>query len=100
MRVAKLTDDARSEALRRLSERGWRHDPARDAISKNYRFKGFSGAFGWMTQVALLAEKLDHHPEWFNVYNRVEVTLTTHDVRGLTELDLQLADRMDQLATA
>lgn len=100
MRVVKLTDDDRAEALGRLGERGWRHDPARDAISKSYRFKGFSGAFGWMTQVALMAEKLDHHPEWFNVYNRVEVTLTTHDVRGLTDLDLQLADRMDQLATA
>jgi len=99
MRPVKLTDEARTEALGRLSGRGWRHDTVRDAISKSYRFKGFSGAFGWMIQVALMAEKLDHHPEWFNVYNRVEVTLTTHDVRGLTDLDLQLADRMDHLAS-
>ena len=98
MRVKTLTEEARAEALGRLQARGWRHDAARDAITRSYRFKGFAEAFGWMTQVALMAEKLDHHPEWFNVYNRVDVTLTTHDVRALTELDLQLADRMDQLA--
>ncbi len=98
MRPARLSDENRGAALSALAARGWKHDAARDSISKSFRFKGFAGAFGWMTQIALMAEKLDHHPEWFNVYNRVEVTLTTHDARGLTELDLQLAEVMDQLA--
>lgn len=100
MRPEKLSGTTRDTALAALAGRGWQHDPARDAVSKNFRFKTFAAAFGWMTQIALHAEKRDHHPEWRNVYNRVEVTLTTHDVGGLTELDLDLAARMDALAGA
>jgi 4a-hydroxytetrahydrobiopterin dehydratase len=85
-------------ALARLS--GWSAAPARDAIVKTYAFADFNAAFGWMARVALAAEKLDHHPEWFNVYNRVEVTLATHDADGVTELDVRLAALMDQAALA
>lgn len=67
-------------------------------LCKTFRFKSFIRAFGWMSQVALWAEKLNHHPEWKNVYNRVEVVLTTHDVKGLTEKDFQLAQKMEKLA--
>jgi len=83
-------------ALTRLS--GWSVVEGRDAIAKTFRFKDFSEAFGWMTRVALAAEKLDHHPEWFNVYNRVEVVLATHDAGGVTELDVTLAGLMDAAA--
>ena len=78
---------------------GWRAAEGRDALVKSFRFKDFNAAFGWMTQVALLAEKLDHHPEWSNVYNRVEVVLTTHDADGVTGLDLQMARFMDEAAS-
>jgi len=98
MRPHKLDSAKREEALPKLELQGWAHDPARDAIAKSYRFTDFAQAFGWMTKVALTAEKLDHHPEWRNVYNRVEVVLTTHDAGGLTALDLQMAERMDALA--
>lgn len=74
---------------------GWSAAPGRDAITRSYRFANFSVAFGWMTRVALAAEALDHHPEWFNVYNRVEVTLATHDAGGVTERDVRLAKTMD-----
>ena len=75
-----------------LSEhRAWIHDPSRDSIRRTLRFKDFNEAFGFMARVALHAERLGHHPEWFNVYDRVEITLTTHDVGGLSSLDLQLA---------
>ena len=74
---------------------GWAAADGRDAIVKTFRFKDFNAAFGWMTHIALAAEKLDHHPEWFNVYNRVEVTLATHDADGVTELDVKLARVMD-----
>ncbi len=77
---------------------GWTAVQGRDAIQKSFRFKDFSSAFGFMTQVALAAEKLDHHPEWLNVYNRVEVTLATHDAGGVTELDVKLAKLMDAVA--
>ncbi|HEX3700430.1 MAG TPA: 4a-hydroxytetrahydrobiopterin dehydratase [Phenylobacterium sp.] len=84
-------------ALARLP--GWRAvEGGRDAIQRSYRFKDFSAAFGFMTRCALMAEKLDHHPEWFNVYNRVEVTLATHDAEGVTELDVTLAGFMDEAA--
>ncbi len=77
----------------------WRKvEGERDAICRTYRFTDFTAAFGFMTRVALMAEKLDHHPEWFNVYNRVEVTLTTHDADGVTELDVTLAGLMDTAA--
>ena len=72
-------------------------EPTRDAITKTYKFKNFIEAFGWMTQAAMWAETLNHHPEWHNVYNRVTVTLTTHDANGLTGLDITLANRMDRL---
>jgi 4a-hydroxytetrahydrobiopterin dehydratase len=72
--------------------------PGRDAIARTYNFKNFSQAFGWMTRVALVAEKLDHHPEWTNVYKTVSVTLSTHDVGGLSEYDIALAIAMDKLA--
>jgi len=84
-------------AVARLT--GWAAAPGRDAITKSFRFADFNAAFGWMTRVALAAEKLDHHPEWFNVYNRVEVTLATHDADGVTELDVQLAQIMDAAAS-
>ncbi|MCL4109706.1 UNVERIFIED_CONTAM: hypothetical protein GTU68_018433 [Idotea baltica] len=71
---------------------------SRDAIQKTYRFGTFIEAYGWMTQAAIWAEKWNHHPEWFNVYNRVEVTLTTHDADGLSHLDIQLARKMDEMS--
>ena len=77
---------------------GWTAAQGRDAIQKSFKFKDFSAAFGFMTQVALAAEKLDHHPEWFNVYNRVDATLATHDAGGVTELDIKLARVMDLAA--
>ena len=78
--------------------KGWSAADARDAIVKTFRFADFNAAFGWMAKVALTAEKLDHHPEWFNVYNRVEVTLATHDAGGVTSLDVTLAKVMDAAA--
>jgi 4a-hydroxytetrahydrobiopterin dehydratase len=92
----KLTGSARSAALARL--KGWTEVAGRDAISKKFSFKDFNEAFGFMARCALIAEKLDHHPEWFNVYNRVEVTLATHDAGGVTERDIKLAQEMDRLA--
>jgi len=77
---------------------GWRLLDDRDAIAKSFRFKSFNAAFGFMSRVALLAEKMDHHPEWFNVYNRVDVTLATHDAGGVTELDLRMARAMETYA--
>lgn len=77
---------------------GWSPIDGRDAIAKTFRFADFKLAFEWMTRVALAAEKLDHHPEWFNVYNRVEVVLATHDVGGVTALDVELAKVMDAAA--
>jgi 4a-hydroxytetrahydrobiopterin dehydratase len=83
-------------AVRELS--GWSAAEGRDAIVKTFRFADFNAAFGWMTRVALAAEKLDHHPEWFNVYNRVEVVLATHDAAGVTARDVALAKIMDKAA--
>lgn len=77
---------------------GWSEAPGRDAISKSFRFKDFSAAFGFMARVALKAEQMDHHPEWFNVYNRIDVILTTHDAGGVTEKDVALAQFMDLTA--
>lgn len=92
----KLTGDARKAALAKLG--GWSEVKDRDAITKKFVFKDFNEAFGFMTRAALLAEKLDHHPEWFNVYKTLEVTLSTHDAGGLTELDVNLAAAMNRLA--
>lgn len=92
----KLTGEDRRIALAGLQ--GWSEVADRDAIVKTYRFADFNGAFGFMTRVALIAEKLDHHPEWFNVYNRVEVTLTSHDVAGLSRRDIKMAKAIDAIA--
>jgi 4a-hydroxytetrahydrobiopterin dehydratase len=92
----KLSGDARKSALGKL--KGWSETAGRDAITKKFVFKDFNEAFGFMIRAALIAEKLDHHPEWFNVYKTVEVTLSTHDAGGLTELDVTLAEAMDRLA--
>jgi len=92
-RPAKLGAPA---ALAQLT--GWSAAEGRDAITKTFKFADFNAAFGWMTRIALAAEKLDHHPEWFNVYSRVEVLLATHDADGVTELDVKLAKVMDDAA--
>src|ERR1044072_1478194 len=92
----KLDDAARMSALARLN--GWSDVSGRDAITKKFAFKNFNEAFGFMSRVALVAEKMDHHPEWSNVYKTVEVTLSTHDAGGLTELDVKLAEAMDKIA--
>lgn len=81
-----------------LLANGWALESDRDAITKEFTFANFVAAFGWMTRAALWAEKLNHHPEWFNVYKTVKVTLTTHDAGGLSELDVKLAQKLDQLA--
>lgn len=94
--AAKLSADARKTALGKLT--GWSEVSGRDAITKKFEFKDFNQAFGFMTRAALVAEKMDHHPEWFNVYNKIEVTLSTHDAGGVTELDVKLAETMDKLA--
>ena len=77
---------------------GWTASEGRDAIEKRFRFADFNAAFGWMTRVALKADKLDHHPEWSNVYDRVDVLLATHDAEGVTALDVELAKFMDAAA--
>ena len=79
---------------------GWAAVEGREAVQRSFRFKDFNEAFGFMTHIALAAEKLDHHPEWFNVYNRVDVTLATHDAGGVTELDVTLARLMDSAASS
>lgn len=94
--ATKLQPSEREAALGELN--GWSLVEGRDAIKREFRFRNFSQAFAFMTRTALKAEKLDHHPEWFNVYNRVEVILTTHDCDGLSELDIKLAKYMDSIA--
>ena len=94
--MPKLDEDARAAALKNLPE--WHAVDERDAIGRTFRFKDFNQAFAFMTRAALLAEKMDHHPEWTNVYNRVSVTLTTHDAGGVTEKDIAMAKAMDAYA--
>jgi 4a-hydroxytetrahydrobiopterin dehydratase len=94
----RLTAPERAAALPALAARNWGCAEGRDAIAKRYRFKSFAEAWGFMSAVAVTAEAMNHHPEWRNVWAMVEVTLTTHDAKGLTALDLQLADAMDHLA--
>lgn len=94
----RLSDTARKTTLEPLLETGWVLDEVRDAIEKEFKFKDFVEAMGFMTRAAIWAEKWNHHPEWFNVYSRVKVTLTTHDVDGLSALDVKLARKMDMLA--
>ncbi|PIK53440.1 putative pterin-4-alpha-carbinolamine dehydratase isoform X2 [Apostichopus japonicus] len=97
---AKLTSDERSEKLTSLLSAEWKQVEGRDAIQKQFMFKNFNQAFGFMTRVALLAEKMDHHPEWFNVYNKVDVTLSTHDVGGISDLDVKMANFMESAAAS
>ena len=94
----KLSDEARSADLAPLLANGWAMVEGRDAVAKSFVFGNFVEAFGWMTRVALWAEKLNHHPEWDNVYKTVNVVLTTHDAGGLSALDIKLAQKMDSLA--
>ena len=94
--MSRLTDNELSDLL----ASGWSRGADRDTIEKTFVFNNFISAFGWMTQVAIWAEKWNHHPEWSNVYKTVDVVLTTHDVNGLSELDVKLAKKMDALAAA
>ncbi|MCG6884274.1 MAG: 4a-hydroxytetrahydrobiopterin dehydratase [Silicimonas sp.] len=94
----KLTGSDRERALGSLAKTGWELQEGRDAIRKSFKFKSFAEAWGWMSRMAIEAEKMNHHPEWLNVYNRVEVVLTTHDAGGLTALDVTLAGKMDAVA--
>ncbi|MBY8825417.1 4a-hydroxytetrahydrobiopterin dehydratase [Sphingomonas colocasiae] len=93
--VDQLSEAEREDALDGLPD--WDHDEARDAISRSFTFENFSEAFAFMTRVALLAEAADHHPEWSNVYNRVDILLTTHDAGGLSERDIEMAEAIDAL---
>jgi len=92
--ITKLPTKRRQEALKTL--KGWKKSRGKNAIEKDFIFKDFKTAFSWMTKIALIAEKMDHHPEWFNVYNRVEVTLSSHDVDGLSQRDFALAKLMNE----
>jgi 4a-hydroxytetrahydrobiopterin dehydratase len=94
----RLSGQARRDALAKLA--GWRNLDGRDAIAKTFDFADFNAAFGFMTRVAMVAEKLDHHPEWLNIYKTVEVTLSTHDAGGVTDRDIKLAAAMDRIAGA
>ena len=94
--MTKLEGATRKAALAALPE--WREVDGRDAIARKFVFKDFNQAFGFMTRAALVAEKMDHHPEWFNVYKTVEVTLSTHDAGGLSDKDIALAKAMDSFA--
>ena len=93
--VSRLDETERSTSLAGLD--GWTQATDRDAIEKTFTFKDFNEAFGFMARCALVAEKLNHHPEWFNVYNRVEITLTTHDADGLSRRDVKMARKIDAL---
>ena len=96
--VERLSAEARRDALRRLSGRS--ELDGRDAITRSFTFRDFNEAFGFMTRVALIAEKRDHHPEWRNVYRTVDVVLSTHDAGGVTLLDVELAEAMDAIAAS
>ena len=91
-----LTGEERQAALASIPE--WQETEGRDAIFRSLKFTNFAAAFGFMAEIALVAEKMDHHPEWFNVYNRVDITLSTHDAGGLTGLDIKLAQTIDRTA--
>lgn len=98
--VQKLSTEERSQKLQLLlsSNGGWAMVEGRDAIKRTFSFADFNQAFAFMTSVALKADKMDHHPEWFNVYNRVEITLSTHDCQGLSSRDIALAEHIDQVS--
>ncbi|KAI2795802.1 hypothetical protein RDWZM_004219 [Blomia tropicalis] len=91
-----LNTEEREQLLKPLLDKGWSMDNSgRDAIVKQFKFKDFNEAFSFMTQVALKADKMDHHPEWFNCYNRVDITLSSHDVNGLSQRDIRLASAIE-----
>ena len=94
----KLSCASVEEALRDLD--GWSQDDNGTGIKSSFKFKNFNAAFAFMTRVAMLAEKMDHHPEWFNVYNRIDVRLSTHDAGGVTALDIEMAKKMNRFAGA
>ncbi|XP_009996511.1 PREDICTED: pterin-4-alpha-carbinolamine dehydratase, partial [Chaetura pelagica] len=96
----RLSPEEREQLLPNLRAVGWNEVEGRDAIFKEFHFKDFNRAFGFMTRVALQAEKLDHHPEWFNVYNKVHITLSTHECGGLSERDINLASFIEQVAAS
>ena len=96
--MAILDEERRGQALAALP--GWRYDEATRAICRSFRFRDFSEAFGFMTRAALAAEKADHHPDWSNSWNRIEVALSTHSAGGLTALDIALAAEMDRIAAS
>ena len=91
----KLESKERNKILKTLKD--WKKTRGRDSIEKNYIFKDFTSAFSWMARIALIAEKMDHHPEWFNVYNNLDIKLSTHDSGGVTEKDLTLAKNIDEV---
>lgn len=93
--VRKLDDAERAALFARFPD--WTHEPVRDGIIRQFKFDDFAQAFGFMASVAIIAEKMDHHPEWSNVYNRVDILLTTHDVDGLSERDVALAEAIEGL---
>jgi len=93
--VQKLDDAARAALLARFPD--WMHEPERDAITRRFQFRDFAQAFGFMTSVAIIAERMNHHPEWSNVYNRVDILLTTHDADGLSDRDARLAEAIEEL---
>lgn len=95
MAIEALSQAERDDALEGLPD--WDFDESRDAITRSFSFADFSEAFAFMTRVALLAEKADHHPEWSNVWNRVEIALTTHDAGGLSHRDIEMAEAIDRL---
>ena len=96
--MTQLTAEERATDLAALLETGWTMVEDRDAIHKSFTFKNFIDAFGWMTRAAIWAEKWNHHPEWSNIYNRVNVVLTSHDVKGLSARDIKLASKFDALS--
>lgn len=95
-KIEPLSPAERDDALEGLPD--WDFDEGRDAITRSFAFADFPEAFAFMTRVALLAEKADHHPEWSNVWNRVEIALTTHDAGGLSHRDIELAEQIDELS--
>jgi 4a-hydroxytetrahydrobiopterin dehydratase len=95
--IHKLTSEERATQIAEL--RGWQAAAGRDAIQRQFKFADFNEAFGFMTRVAIKAQEMDHHPEWFNVYNKVEITLATHEADGLTERDIKLARFIDSITT-
>ncbi|KAI9249901.1 transcriptional coactivator/pterin dehydratase [Sporodiniella umbellata] len=97
LRVRRLSTEQKQRVLTPLLSQGWQELKERDAMMKEYEFKDFNEAFGFMSRVALKAEQMNHHPEWFNVYHRVQVTLTTHDCQGISMQDIELATFCDKI---